>query len=358
MSVFVATTCVFAAEPVTAEGRINRNAYALARYGGKYSPTPKGVEAELRSKINQVLTAVRLAPAAWFRASFGTAPGSSDRRKILESFAETEIWSCNGKSCEGCPGNESLGCVLAKPVSGSVGVVTVLHPCLYGDGKCPRGSPSEVGSWTEKIVAGVAYYKMGFKKDMYGFQKDHKASSDWLSNTSRSVNLMLGACPGPYSSDSLKFLFGLDAVTLPNPAVLRCGQSYLETLRAFPTKCKLLGGALKEEWATFEKKRLRPSADILRCDGYCLKMLCRSRDVGTIFTTFSDKPALLLGDGACEGETPKLIGRFFREAVPRALRERLEGAGCFPPPEKAPTVTSGDDSMSGLGNGPEVQLVE
>ena len=348
----------FAADPVTTEGRINRNAFPIARYGSKYTLTPKGVEAELRSRISQVLSPVRLAPASWFRASFGNVPSSSDRRKILESYSETDIWSCSGKNCEGCPGNEALGCVLSKSNAGAVGVVVLIHPCLYGDGKCPRGSPAGVDAWAENIVVGVAYYKAGLKKDTVASQKAQKTSHDWLRNTSRSVNLMLGACPGPYSTESLKFLFGLESVTLPNAAVLRCGQSYIDELRNLPRRCKPLTGSLKEEWMKFEKKQLRSSADILRCDSYCLKMLCRKKDAGTIFTQFSGKPALLLGDGACEGETPKLRGRFFRDVLPREILPNLEEGGCLPALESAPTVNTSDNSVGGLGNGPEVQLVD
>ncbi len=346
------------ADPVTTEGRINRNAFPLAAFPSKYTMTPKGVERELRSRMNQVLTPIRLAPASWFRASFGTVPSSPDRRKIFESLNETEIFTCLGKNCDGCGGLDSLGCVIAKINPSAVGVVALIHPCLYGEGKCPRGSPPDVATWTERVVTTVAYYKSGLKKDTQSMQKANKASSAWLANTSRSVNLMLGACPGPYAAESLKFLFNLESVTLPNPAILRCGQTYLEVLRGLPKTCKALVGPLKTEWLVFEKKQLRASADILRCDSYCLKMLCRQRDAGTVFTRFSDKPALLIGDGACEGETPKVRGVFLREALPRLLRAKLEETGCFPPLEKVNSGTTLDDATSTLGDGPSVDLVE
>lgn len=341
-----------ASDPATIEGRINRNAYPLARYGSKYALLPKGVEGELRARIAQVLAPIRLAPASWFRAALGHAPSTVDRRRILESAAETEIWKCQGEGCAGCPGNETSGCVLGNAVAGGIGVVALIHPCLYGEGKCPKGASADLGAWTEKFVLGVAYSKSGLPKDGSAFRKAAKASAEWLRNTSRSVNLLLGACPGPYATESLKFLFGVEAASLPNAAILRCGQAYLADLRALPARCKALGASLRAPWARYEKDQLRPAADILRCDDYCLKMLCRKAGAGTVFTRFSGKPALLLGDGACEGETPKLRGKFIRDALPSAIRGLLEPGDCLPPEERP------GDGASALGNGPEVQLVE
>ncbi len=352
---FLAISAALAGEPTTTEGRVNRNTFPLARYGSKYTTLDRGVEAELRSRIQQVLGPVKLAPASWFRTVLGSAPASNDRRKILESYADTEIWKCQGASCAGCPGNETSGCVLGNAVAGGVGVVALIHPCLYGEGKCPKGASTDLGAWVEKFVLGVAYYKSGAPKDGTAFRKAQKASSDWLMNTSRSVNLMLGACPGPYSGDSLKFLFNLDSVTLPNSAIMKCGQTYIEELRNLPVKCKLLTSSLRAEWAAYGKVQLRSSADILRCDPYCQKMLCRAKSANTVFTRFSGKPALLIGDGACEGETPKTRGRFLRDAMPRTLRAKLEESGCLPPLEG--NASSGDGTSS-LGNGAEVQLVE
>jgi hypothetical protein len=118
----------FGSDPITTEGRINRNAFPLAAFPSKYTATPKSVERELRSRMNQALTPIRLAPASWFRASFGNVPTGSDRRKILESLNETEIFTCLGKTCEGCGGVDTLGCVVAKLNPGAVGVVARISP--------------------------------------------------------------------------------------------------------------------------------------------------------------------------------------------------------------------------------------
>ena len=353
-SAFVGTS-VFAGAPVTTEGRVNRNAFPIARFAGKFDRLPGEVEAELRARIDQALAPVKLAPTAWFRASLPILPDAGDRRKILESYLETEIWKCEGTSCENCAGDESSGCILGNNVAGGVGVVAVIHPCLYGEGKCFPGAPSDLGEWIEKFVLGVAYDKAGLPKSKDAFRKALRASGSWIAATSRAVNQMIGACPGPYSAESLKFLFNLDAISLPNAAIMKCGQTYLEEFRGLPAKCKLLRGPLKEEWTVFEKAQLRASTDILRCDAYCQKMLCRPKGVSTVFTRFSGKPALLIGDGACEGETPKARGKFLREALPRNLRGKLEESACLPPIEGAASLR---DGTSGLGNGPEVQLVE
>jgi hypothetical protein len=235
-------------------------------------------------------------------------------------------------------------------------VVALIHPCLYDGKKCPSGNSDGLDEWVEQFVFGVAYYKSGRPKNGAEFRKARRRSGEWIRYTSRSVNETLGACPGPYPGESLKFLSSLGAVTLPNPALEKCGQRYLEEIRRLPEKCKSLARSLREEWSAFEKKQLRKTADILRCDPYCLKMLCRTKDVGTVFTRFSGKPTLLIGDGACEGKTPKMSGGFLREALPKALRTKLEKESCLPPGDEAETST--DDSTSGLGNGPEVQLVE
>lgn len=344
---------VSAREPLTTEGRINRNAFPISRYGEKFTLLPKNVEAELRARIGQARAPIQLAPASWFRAAIGTAPPMSDRRKIMESVEDTEIWKCAGSSCSGCPGNETSGCVLGSRVAGGVGVVALIHPCLYGEGKCPNGAPTELSQWIEKYILGIAYYKAGLPKDGAAFRKSMKSSSEWLRNTSRSMNLMLGACPGPYSADSLRFLLGLEAVTLPNAALLRCGQSYLAELQNLGGKCALSTSPSKKAWEEFEKKMIRPSADILRCDDYCLKLLCRGKDAGTIFTAFSGKPVLLLGDGACEGETPKRMGRFIEDALPRELRGPVFEKSCAPAPEKSPPEKQG-----GVGSGESSSSVQ
>jgi hypothetical protein len=348
-----------ASEPTTAEGRVNRNAFTLAHFVGKAEELPKGADEALRARIKQLLAPIRLAPAAWFRASLGTETSPSDRRKIIESIADTEIWKCVGGSCAGCPGNEVTGCVLSNLVAGGgIGVVAMIHPCLYGDGACPRGGSNDANAWVENFVLGVAYYKSGLPKNGTAYRKALQASHDWIATTSKTVNATFAGCPGPFPGESLKFLFGLGAVSLPNPALLRCGQNYLEALRALPSKCKALAGPLKEEWAGYEKVALRPNADILRCDVFCLKMLCRTRDAGSIFTRFAGKPALLLGDGACEGESPKLAGRFTRDSIPRGIRKKLEEGSCLPAVEKLPSGTVPETATGGIGNGPEVDLIE
>ncbi|MBS1963424.1 MAG: hypothetical protein JST04_14510 [Bdellovibrionales bacterium] len=351
-----------AAEPVTTEGRVNRGAFPLAKYGDRYAPLPKEVEAEIRGKLAQILAPIKLAPGAWFRASFGSAPSVMDRRRILDSFAETEIWQCKGKSCDGCA-SEAAGCAVGKAVArgvGGVGVVGVLHPCLYGDGKCPPGVRGDLGTWLERFVAGVGYYKSGLPKDTLAIAKAAKKSSAWIAATSSAVNRTLGACPGPYPAESLRFLFDLEAATLPNPALARCGKTYFDSLKRLPEKCKALAGGLQTEWKAFERKMLRGEADTLRCDAYCLKMLCRKADAGAIFTQFSGKSAVLIGDGACEGETPKRMGVFLRAALPRALRAKLEETSCLPASEKA--VDEGATSREGTGSlesgSSDVQLVE
>jgi hypothetical protein len=343
-------------EELTIEGRINRNAYFLERQRDKFTPIPDELEKELRGRIAQVLSPIRLAPASWFKTVFGTEFSPGNRRKILASIAETEIWGCLGESCPGCSGDESSGCILGKSISGGVGVVAVIHPCLYGRGACERGASRDLNLWVEHFVLGVAYYKAGFQKNTIALRKAQKVSQEWLLSTSRSVNTMLGACPGPYSADSLRFLFKLGSVSLPNPALLRCGQEYYDTLRGLPKRCVKLSKTYKKEWDAFYKKQLRASADILRCDSYCLKLLCRKKNAGTLLTLFSDKPALLLGDGACEGKEPKLLDEFLRDSLPPDLRSKLENDTCLPGRSKKDS--SDGEGMGGLEDGPSVQLIE
>ncbi len=344
-----------ATEPVSTQGRVNRNAFPLALQRERFTTLVPSVEKDLRARLGEVLVPIRVAPRSWFRSSLGVELNPRDRRTILASVDDTEIWKCNGSICEACPGNESSGCILSAKKAGGVGVVAVIHPCLYGDGKCARGAPTNLKAWLEKSVVGIAYYKAGFRKNSAAFDKANRASSAWIEKTSRSVNEIMAACPGPYSINSLKFLLRLNAVTLPNAANQRCGQKYLETLRALPEKCVALRSSAKTSWMKFRSEHLDPSADILRCDSFCQKMLCRRKETNTIFTLFSGKPTLLIADQACEGKTPIAVGHFIRDALPKALRETVEPSGCLPPMEVH--ESSGEGSIQ-TDSGSEVRLIE
>jgi hypothetical protein len=66
----------------------------------------------------------------------------------------------------------------------------------------------------------------------------------------------------------MKFLLSTESVTLPNPAVKRCGEKYVSTLRDLPTKCPMLAGTLASEWETFRKTALTGEVDVVRGDAY------------------------------------------------------------------------------------------
>src|SRR5690606_18091365 len=219
------------------EGRMNRAAFPLSRYAAKYEPIPKSIEAEIRGRMGQALDPIRFAPASWFRSSFGVVPKSIDRKRILESALETEIWKCSGGECRGCPGDEPLGCVMASKAMGGVGVVALIHPCLIGEGKCPRNAAPDSAAWIEKVIASVAFHKAGIANENGALKKAQKASSRWIAETSASINRTLDACPGPYSIESKKFLLALDSLSEPNPAVKTCGERYLSELRPVSKKC-------------------------------------------------------------------------------------------------------------------------
>jgi hypothetical protein len=334
----------------TIEGRINRVAFPLARYASDYVAVPKEIESEIRAKMEAVLVPIRVAPEAWFRASFGIVPAAADRRRILESVGETEIWKCLGRTCPGCPADSPMGCVRARPATGGIGVVALIHPCLVGEGGCPKGERADAAAWMEKVVAGVVFHKAAVPEDR--FKKSMKASSAWIADTSRSVNRLLAACPGPYAADSMKFLLSIDTVSEPNPALRKCGSKYLEELRALPGKCPKIRAQMSEEWDAYAKKYLGRSIDVLRCDSRCRKLLCRSAAAKTVFTTFSARPTLLLADGACEGEKPLDLEGSLRDALPRALRTRISAYGCIA------NTAPGSEAAGGSANGPEVKLVD
>jgi hypothetical protein len=332
------------------EARINRAAFPIERFSEDYAPIPKSIESEMRAKLSQVLGPIRVAPLSWFRASFGLVPGAGDRQRILASVLDTEIWKCRGSTCKGCSGDAALGCVRSRSTTGGIGVVALIHPCLIGEGTCPKNARADASAWLERVVTGVAYYKSGATVEM---RKAQSASSKWIAGTSRSVNQLLGACPGSYATDSMRFLLSIDTVSEPNSALRKCGSKYLDAIRELPKKCPKIPALMGEEWDAFAKRSLPSSIDVLRCDSRCRKLLCRSAEAKTIFTAFGTRPTLLLADGACEGETPQDLAGSVRDALPAAMRPRVASYGCIS--GAAPVKES---PMEGLRDGPSVNLVE
>ncbi len=344
----------YAAPARTTEGRLNRNAYPLTKFADRYANVPKGVEVELRARIEQVLVPVRLAPRSWMQTVLGSAPSVGDRRRILDAFSDTEIWKCLGETCRGCPGDEGSGCVLGSKVSGGVGVVMLVHPCLYGEGACGRGVNADIGTWAEKAVATLAFYKAGHVREGSSLTKAQKASANWIRETSASVNRILGACPGPYASESMVFLVKHESVKLPNAAIKKCGETYFKLLEDLPSRCKSLRAAHQGEWEAFRRKFMGKKADIVRVDDYGKAMLCRKKTARTIFTVFAESPTLLIGDNGCEGEKPIATEEFIREALPKPLRAKLDATRCLPEPE----TRLDSPNTSDLSSGNEVQLVD
>jgi hypothetical protein len=202
----------------------------------------------------------------------------------------------------------------------------------------------------EKIITEIVFHKSAVPEDR--LKKSLKASSAWIADTSRSVNRLLDACPGPYGADSMRFLLSIDTVSEPNAALRKCGAKYLEELRTLPEKCPKIRAQMPEEWDKYAKKHLARSIDVLRCDSRCRKLLCRSAAAKTVFTSFSARPTLLLADGACEGEKPLDLTGSLRDALPRALRARIAAYGCI---AGAPP---GSEAAGNTGDGPEVKLVD
>ncbi len=316
-----------AAAPTTTEGRVNRNAFPLARYADRYAPLPAAIEPALRARIEQALAPVRLAPRSWFRASFGITPSPGDRRKIIASLSDTEIWKCLGESCRGCTGDESAGCALGAQVSGGTGVVLLVHPCLYGEGTCPRGVDGDVNAWVERVIAASSFYKSGLERKGNNLKKSQQASSEWIRETSKSVNQILGACPGPYSSESMAFLRKLDSVSIPNWALRKCGEAYVSSLETLPQKCPALRKSLKAEWKSIGGGE-NMNSDVLRIDEFGMRLLCRKKSTKTVWTLFASRRILLLGDGACTGQTPVAINEFLNDSIPSSLRKKLDEYGC------------------------------
>lgn len=338
----------------TIEKRINQNAFLLSRYESKFVSIPREVNAALHVKIESVLTPVRLAPKSWFTSAFMTTPTTGDRHRLIENLKEIEIWRCLGESCQGCSGTESLGCVLSKKTSGGVGTVAVIHPCLYGEGRCPRGKKADVNLWAERVVTDVPFFKLGLDPSGDALRKARKKSLAWIHSTSRSVNQLLGSCPGPYGKGTLDFLREVGSVSVPNPAIRRCGETYLRAIRTFADRCPKIEKTGAKEWKKFTTVLFKTAPEILRCDSFCQKMLCRKSKANLVFTTFNAKAVLMILDGACEGATPT-SDTIFGEVFPRSLRLKAEDAGCLMP--DGPTAEQ-RSSTGELGNGAEVELVE
>ncbi|MBC7384619.1 MAG: hypothetical protein H7301_00470 [Cryobacterium sp.] len=337
----------FASEgmPTSTEGRLNRNAFRAVKFQTQFGPVPSGAEAALREKITPVMDAIRIAPASWFKEVFHAEPSAGDRKRILESLQDTEIWACLGEACQGCPSSEASGCVLSAKTSGGTGVVALIHPCLLGQ-TCRKEMVPDLKLWIERVVTEVAFHKQALPLQGDALRKANKASTAWIARTVGSVNTLLRSCPGPYGSDGVKLLRELQAITLPNAALLKCGANYYAAVTSLAGKCKRWVG----EMDPFPTK-------VLRCDSFCRKMLCRTPAAHTIFTVLGGSKTLLLLDGSCEGDQPLDVAGLLSEITPPSMREALQASGCLPR-KKHEYTPSGDESLSRSGDGAEIQLVD
>ncbi len=346
-----AVSIASASEPTTDEGRTNRSAFPMVKYQDRYSLVPPTIESALREKIEQVLTPVRLRPESWFKSTFGSSATAGERARIFDSFSETEIWRCSSDYCRECPSAEYLGCVLGAKRPNGYGVVAVIHPCLYGEGKCVK--KGSIDGWAERAVSTIPYYKLGLRAGARPLEKFQTDSAAWIHKTSAAVNEILGACPGPYSKKAMTFLTENGGISEPNAALKACSAKYLSAIRNLPETCKILKTEAKEAWAGFTKDYLSKNPEVLRADSFSRKMFCRNREARTLFTGVETNPVLFLFDGACEGEAPTSITDFIRAALPRGLKARLDTSGCLP---KGSVKKSEESGTGDLSNGPEIQL--
>lgn len=343
----------FGVEPTTAEGRTNRNAFPLIRYQNRYAPVPAEIETSLRAKIEQVLAPVRLLQKEWFRTTFQVQPLSGELPRSLSAFSEIEIWKCSGEYCQGCPGGEPLGCILGAKTPTGFGVVALIHPCLYGVGKCTKRG--DIDGWAERFIVNTFYFKLGLAESPQPRKVFQERSTQWIRKTSDAVNEALSACPGPYSRKTLAFLRENQAVSPPNSAIKSCGERYLMALRKLADQCGVLKTELKDSWNSFSKTLFDVLPEVLRGNSFSRSLFCRRNDATTLFTLVGKQPTLILFDEACEGENPKSLDGFLRGVLPPELKNRMTTANCLSQAAKPNREAPG---ISELGNGQEIQLVE
>lgn len=316
-------------------------------------PISPAVNSALRKKLEEVLAPIRLLPAHWFSATFPGQVSIGTRTRLLESISETEIWKCSGEYCRGCPGTEMLGCILGASTPTGYGVVALIHPCLYGEGRCTRADTVDL--WAERFIVSAIFYKLGLVNDARPLKKYQEASSAWLRKTANAVNDALGSCPGPYKEKTITFLRENELVSLPNSALRTCAEKYLEALRSLPGRCPIFKKELKESWDPFFKKNFRKTPEILRCGPFCRRMLCRGKGSTTVFTLVGTTPTLFLLDGACEGEVPSSIDRFFMSVLPQQMKALVNQSHCL---SKVGNSNPGEPAAESEGKGPEIQLID
>ncbi len=351
LTLLLMTFAASGGEPTTAEGRANRNAFPLVRYQKEYAILQPTVENTLRLKLDEALAPVRLLPKSWFESVYPNILTTGERLRLLDSFKETEIWKCSGEYCRACPVTEQLGCVLGSKTPAGFGVVAIIHPCLYGEGKCTKRG--EIDGWVERFISSTVYYKLGLQGSSRPLVKYQESSSRWIHKTATDVNEALSSCPGPYTKKTLNFLIRNNAISNPNPALKTCAQKYLSALIDLPLRCPSLKKESKLAWAALTKNQFRKDAEIFRADPFSRKMLCRSRDAKVLFTSIDSKPILFLFDGACEGEDALAKEEFIQSVVPAALRDQLIASGCIAKKAEEKREEQGTGSLQ---NGPEVRL--
>lgn len=341
----------------TIEQRLNRSAFKDASMMKRYRPIEVQDQARIDGVRREVLDVIRLNDAEWFSKVVPNSPLPKETRNtIIKSIENIDVWVCPGKSCSDCGTDSPNGCVRSRTTVGSVGSIALIHPCLFSKGTVCAKTPASLHEWMEGIAGATAYAKItqSFKND--SLKKASEESSRVIRQTTKSVNELLTSCPGPYSSEAYQFLSRTQHISEPNSFVKKCGENYVDILKALRQKCPEIS-IFSELLAEFSERKLTSPIRIARCDSFCQVMTCHKKNTYPALARFGSVSTLLIVDGACEGESMKRISDFLRGTLPPEVARSSALNTCLAKLDPSPTRDSNSQS-SILPDGPDIPLIQ
>lgn len=299
-----------AEEGVDYERRMNATAFPDTLQKDSL-PLGVGDRARVRKIQNEILQVVGFNPTYYFRAvTKEAAPKPLEQKRIVQAMRALEYRICGSEGtdlrCEVC-GTGANACVKSKKAGGTIGLLAYLSPCLLqAKGACAKYSPKSLPEAIEGTLASAAYLKW------WGQPSDGKAraaagaGSDAIRWIAKNVNSVLGACPAGYSKSDRDFLGYEEHLRRANDSLSRCASAYQATLRRATKECAFL--RTPAELARGAKAFWTP----YRCDEFCQTLLCRPKWDVAWLTRFGSDDAIVLPDGACEGDKPQKLDTFVR----------------------------------------------
>lgn len=301
--------------------------------------------------------------------------------RVREVLKKAPIWICR-ENCGYCPGNSKLGCAANKQLGDAVASILLFHSCLFqGKNACPaslfegsrRVPPAQIViEAMKKGLTTAAYAKLNGAPEGLEPQKQIAASVKVLDASTKIMNGLVNACPGPFTQSGFYFLKGSGHLKPLNEFIEACGQNLFEPLKkaALPQSCKQVIDPLR--WnKTLVNEVLRYDLPVVRCDAFCEWATCGDRrsKVPRLFQ-FGSRWFLSVPEPACQGSKPEdphafmesLFTRFSRAGLLQSSEGTALLRSCLSQldlsqPRTTPTKKLGGQPVE-LPEGPNIDLIE